>query len=67
MEVVDATTQASYVLLPAAAYQRVRALLEGDEFDPSEAYPLMDAVAAAEGWLDPEMDAYDALDPRRKP
>ena len=65
--VVDATTQAHCVRLPDATYQRVRALFEEDPFTVDEAYPLMDEVAAKEGWDDPGMEAYEALDPRRKP
>lgn len=67
VDVVDAVTQSRYVLLPASTYQRVQALLEEDAFDVREAYPLMDRVAASEGWDDAGMDAYNTLDPRRKP
>ena len=64
--VVDAATQSHYVLIPAEVFQRIQALLGDEEFEPREAYPLMDEVARKEGWNDPEMDAYDALDTRRK-
>ena len=36
---------------------------DDSEFPIEEAYPLMDAVAAHEGWDDPEMDGYN--DPSR--
>lgn len=36
-----------------------------DNVDIRSAYNLMDDVAKSEGWLDPSMDAYDKLDPRR--
>ena len=65
--VLDPVTHARYVLLPDAAYERARALFEEVPFDVSEAYPLMDEVAGREGWGDSAMDAYDRLDPRRKP
>jgi hypothetical protein len=65
--VVDEITRSSYVLLSAAAYQRVRALLEADPFDVAEMGPLIEQVTSKEGWDDPEMSAYDALDPRRPP
>jgi hypothetical protein len=42
-------------------------LLPDEQFNLEEAYSLMDEVARREGWLDPEMDAYDQLDPRRTP
>ena len=65
--VVDAQTKVNYILLRADLYERCRWLLSDEEFDLREAYPLMDDVARREGWLDPEMDAYDRLDPRRQP
>ena len=67
--VTDPATHSAYVLLSAAAYRRVRPLLEAEEgaFDPVEAEPLMDEVARREGWEDPQMDAYDALAPRHRP
>jgi len=66
-EVVDAATRATYILLPIQDYDRVKALIEEDKFQPQELAPLMDEVAAKEGWADPATDAYDALDPRREP
>jgi len=65
--VMDAQTKVSYVLLRADLYDRCRLLLPDEQFNPVEAYPLMDDVARREGWLDSEMDAYDHLDPRRNP
>lgn len=67
LRVIDAATRATYVLLSSEAYDRVRALFEEDDFEVEELGPLMDEIAAREGWTDPAMDAYDALDPRRKP
>jgi hypothetical protein len=67
VRVLDAVTRSTYVLLPGAAYERVQALFEEDDFHPDELAPLVDEVTAKEGWADPAMDIYDALDPRRKP
>ena len=64
--VLDPQTQVNYILLRADLYDRCRILLTDEEFKLDEAYPLMDDIASREGWLDPEMDAYDQLDPRRK-
>ena len=64
VEVIDSATRISYVLLRADLFQRYRALFD-EEFDVREAYPAIDVVAANEGWNDPSMDVYDALDPRR--
>lgn len=63
--VVDPATQVSYVLMRSDLYERCHALFTDEPFDVREAYPAMDAVAAQEGWLDPAMDAYDQLDPRK--
>lgn len=63
--VIDPQTKINYILLRADLYDRCRKLLPDEQFDVAEAYPLMDDVARREGWLDPEMDAYDHLDPRR--
>lgn len=63
--VVDPQTHVNYVLMRADLYERYQALFTDEPFDVREAYSHMDAVAAAEGWLDPEMDAYDNLDPRK--
>jgi hypothetical protein len=65
VRVVDPKTNRTYILIRADLYDRFRALFTADEFDAAEAYSAMDDVARREGWLDPEMDAYDALDPRR--
>jgi hypothetical protein len=38
------------ILLPSEACERVRALFEEDEFHPDELAPLVNEVAAKEGW-----------------
>lgn len=58
VQVIGAAGQGDFVLMRSAVYERFRALLTVDEFQPSEAYPHMDEIAGREGWLDPEMDAY---------
>ena len=67
LRILDEATQSSYVLLRSADYERVRALFEEDPFDVTDLGPLIDEVAEKEGWGDPEMDAYNDLDPRCKP
>jgi len=64
--VIDPRTTKTYVLLPEEQYEQLK-LLVGANFDIREAYPLMDAVAAKEGWDDPALDIYEDLDPRKKP
>jgi hypothetical protein len=65
--VFDPGDNRTYFLVPAEVYERLRKQ-GGDETNAVETlYPLMDDVAASEGWNDPEMDVYDQLDPRKQP
>jgi PHD/YefM family antitoxin component YafN of YafNO toxin-antitoxin module len=57
--VTNPQNQARYVLLPAEEYERIRALLDEDDFDIRETYALQEKVARAEGWDDPELDVYN--------
>ena len=66
MDVLDPQTNTRYVLLRADLYERLKALVEDQDFDVRGMYPLMDEVARQEGWDDPAMDVYNELDPRRK-
>lgn len=59
IQLVDPKTQAAFVLLSAEQYEKFCLLLGDEEFDVSEAYPLVDEVARSEGWYDSEMDSYD--------
>jgi hypothetical protein len=62
---LDEQTNTAYILIREDLYERLRALLDDDEFDVREAYPLMDEVARREGWDDPELDVYNDLLPRQ--
>lgn len=64
-KVVDPATNAEYVLMPAALYERVRCLFEEDDFKVSDAYPAIDQ-ALAELWSDPKMDDYDRYEELKK-
>ncbi len=45
---------------PRTSTSAVRSILEAvADIDIRDAYPLMDQVASAEGWDDPEMDVYN--------
>ncbi|MBI1902859.1 MAG: hypothetical protein HYS13_17315 [Planctomycetia bacterium] len=64
--VLDTLSQSQYVLLPAAAYQRIRSLFGGDDpFDISETYVIQDE-AADKAWSHPEDAAYDDYDAHRQ-
>lgn len=56
--VVDEKTHAEYVLLPAAAYERLRALLGDEPFDIRDTYPAQDRALRAI-WDDPALDVYN--------
>jgi hypothetical protein len=48
----------TFVLVREETYLLMKDALE-EKIDIRTAYPLMDAVAAKEGWADPEMDIYN--------
>jgi hypothetical protein len=63
--VVDAQTNASYVLIRAEQYRNLTALFADLEFEPRELYPLIARSAAATGWDNPKMDVYNDWDVQR--
>ena len=66
--VVDPRTQTAYVLVQVEQFEKLKQLIGLDEQDwPEESYRLAIEVFGREGWNDPSMDVYDALDPRRQP
>ena len=66
MKLVDEQTRQVYYVISAEMFETVRALLADEEFEPREMYPLIAKAAAAAGWDDPIMDAYDNYDENRK-
>jgi hypothetical protein len=65
--VVDARTNARYVLLREERYENLKALsVDNEEVDPRALYPLTAKSAAAAGWDDPEMDVYNGDDAHKK-
>jgi hypothetical protein len=57
----DPETNSAYILLRAEVYERMRVLCE--EFDVREMYPMMNELAAREGWDDPTLDIYNEYQP----
>ncbi len=57
LRLTDPETNLVYVIVRAEVYERMRAL--DDDLNIRDAYPLMDEVAAREGWDDPSMDIYN--------
>jgi hypothetical protein len=64
LQLTDPETNATYVIIRAEVYERMRALC--DDFDIRELYPMMNEVAAREGWDDPAMDIYNEYQPPSK-
>jgi hypothetical protein len=63
LKIVDAQSGLVYVLVPEAAFERVRSLV-GD--DLSETYQAQVESAMRAGWDDPGMDDYNDYDLHRK-
>ena len=60
----DPRDNRAYFLVPADLYERLEGKADHDAGVIESLYPYMDEIANREGWDDPEMDAYDKLDPR---
>ena len=67
LRLVHPTTNESFVLISAEQYEKLKALFEQDEMTDNEKKFLLQQAGQRAGWGEPEMDAYDDLDPRRKP
>ena len=65
LQVVDPDTQRVYYLISGEQYEKIRALLVEEEFDPRELYPLIAKTAGEAGWNEPMMDDYDRYDEHR--
>jgi PHD/YefM family antitoxin component YafN of YafNO toxin-antitoxin module len=63
--VLDEQSQKVYYLISAEEFDKVRALLVEEEFQPRQWYPLIAKTAAEAGWSDAAMDAYDHYDEQR--
>jgi hypothetical protein len=61
VQLTDPETNSIYVIVRAEVYDRMRAVC--DDFHIRDAYPLMDQVAALDGWDDPSMNIYDEYKP----
>lgn len=57
-------TNTSYLLVHKDVYERIKRLLEDEDWSQG-AYQAAMEVFARDGWDDPRMDVYDELDPRR--
>lgn len=57
LELFDSTTNKRYYLLSAEQFQAVASTL-AEEFDPTDAYSLIDEVMAEDDANDPFLDSY---------
>jgi len=55
---VDAATNASYVLLRAEQYEQLSERFESEAFNPRETYPFVDRVLAEDDAHDPALASY---------
>jgi len=62
--VVDDMTNASYVLMRADQFERVKGFLEENDFDPREAYPFVERVMREDDANDPTLESYQNLSGR---
>lgn len=58
--ITDRAGRQTHVILPVRIYERIRPLLEDDDFVVTEAYVAQERVAALD-WDASEMDVYDDL------
>jgi hypothetical protein len=64
---IDPATKAEYVLIRADLYDRIKNLLSDESGWLEGAFLASMEVFARDGWDDPRMDVYDAMDPRKNP
>jgi hypothetical protein len=57
----------AYVVVTAAAYERMRSLVVAGPLSIDEQKAMITQIGKKVGWDDPRMDVYNDLDPRRKP
>jgi len=68
LRVIDPVTHTRYVLLREDVYDRVSRLVGADEDSfAADLMPHVMEVFGRDGWDDPAMDVYNALDPRANP
>jgi hypothetical protein len=57
----------AYVVVKAAAYERLRSVLTTDPLSIEEQKAMIAHIGKRVGWDDPRLDVYNELDPRPKP
>ncbi len=67
VRVIDPLNMAQYVLVRSEVYDRFESILSDDPGWQDAARMAAMQVFARDGWDDPRMDVYNALDPRKAP
>lgn len=60
--VADPLKNATYVIIAAETYEKMRAQVDADGFDVRETYSAQERALGLAGWDDPAMDAYNDYD-----
>lgn len=55
---IDPRTRETYVLVPREVYERLKALLALDDYDPDEGAAYVNEVMAEDDAADPLLDSY---------
>jgi hypothetical protein len=55
---IDPVTQATYVLVPRETYERLKALLAMDDYDPDEGAAYINEIMAEDDVNDPYLQSY---------
>ena len=66
LHLVDVATNVHYVLMRADQYEKVKAVFEHEDrdFDPREAYPLVEEVMREDDANDPTLSSYQSFTKR---
>jgi hypothetical protein len=59
--VIDPQTQRTYVLVPRETYERLKALLALDDYDPDEGAGYVNEVMTEDDANDPHLEKYQQL------
>ncbi len=62
VRLIDSETKQAYIVLRAEVYDRLKFLLEEEDYNLSDTYRAQMESALRAGWGDPEMDDYNRYD-----
>ncbi len=62
IEVIHPRTHKVYIIIERDQLEHGQPIFDDAEYDVRALYPLIAKTAAAAGWADPAMDAYDHYD-----